>query len=118
MLLESALPSPPSTAPAVAWGAALRIVWGLITLLMLTALALPWVASDAAILARTPRCAAQVRDHAPCALCGMTRAFLALSRGQVRQAQHLNPYSSGLYAGFVVACLAFGWRVGARGLRR
>jgi len=40
----------------------------------------------------------QVPHQEPCPLCGMTEAFIAISKGKLAQAKELNPWSIKFYA--------------------
>lgn len=99
------------------FGQAIQAVWLILsaasTVALAAALVLPeaWVLAIGGIL-QTP--------HAdPCPLCGMTRAFLAIARGQFVEAAAANaaalPLAAGLGANALLA-LGFGWTWG--GLRR
>ena len=50
-------------------------------------------------------CVYQSETGRPCTTCGMSRAFSALSRGQLERARRLNPASPWVFAGFVVIAL-------------
>jgi hypothetical protein len=59
-------------------------------------------------LAFWPECAAK-RAGGSCALCGMSHAFVAMSRGQIEKARGYHPFSPWVYAGFYGLALAGGW---------
>ena len=96
----------------------MRIVWGVLTLLLSGALLAPWLLPEATILAWAPRCVAQLHGQPPCVLCGMTRAFVALSQGEGQMARQLNGASPWLYGGFAFNSALFGWWLTQRALRR
>lgn len=74
--------------------AALLWVWAIITVTLAAVLVAAAAAPPAVIFQAAPVCQSR-----PCALCGMTHAFLSISRGELRQATRENPASVPLYAG-------------------
>jgi hypothetical protein len=90
--------------------AAFRRAWAVISLalgLTLLASALP-----ASIVFRAaPVCRYKLRHGKSCALCGMTHAFVSISRGRFGDAARANPAGLPLYAGMagneMLAALAF-----------
>ena len=49
-----------------------------------------------------PECTWQTQLQKPCAFCGMTTAFYAISRGDFTEAHRLNPLSLCIYSVFVL----------------
>lgn len=83
-------------------------VWGIVTLAGVVALAAPFMLPEERVLALG---AALQTPHAPgeiCALCGMTRASLALARGDIDAALALNRGSLLLYGFFALNAVTFG----------
>lgn len=91
-------------------------VWLIVTVLAggacLAAWAAPEVAGELA-----PVCESKARYNKECALCGMTRAFVHIARGEFREAYALNRGSVALYAAFL-ANLALAALVAAARARR
>lgn len=88
--------------------AALMYVWAVIGCVALVILLLPVVAPDEVIRDLAPQCQSKQLDGTPCVLCGMTDAFMKLSRGDVHGARDANRGSLWLYACLLLnqACLA------------
>lgn len=90
---------------------AFLVVWlilgGAILLILLAPLVLP----AGTLATMLPPCEWQVRYGRPCPFCGMTTAFILISRGQLDAACRSNPFSIPLYALFVlneIAVVAWG----------
>jgi hypothetical protein len=68
----------------------------------------------------TPPCEYKKLHGTPCATCGLTRGFSALSHGQVRDALHYHRWSVLLYASTWLLALASGFTLlsAARRMRR
>jgi hypothetical protein len=82
--------------------AAVRSAWWMISAILLAVILAPYLFSENSLLAASG--ALQV-SHAPgetCGLCGMTRAFLAISRGDFSEAVRLNGASVILF-GIILA---------------
>ncbi len=82
------------------WWAALRWVYLTFTILIVLTLAGSFVSYERVVTQGHPWLPAK-RDHAPCAFCGMTRSFCAMSAGRRQDAQQWNRGGPVLYA--------FGW---------
>lgn len=99
-------------------GQAFLIVWIVLTLVGTMAAAAPLILDAETIGHLTPRCERQLRDGRPCALCGMTTAFLHIGKGEFRQAQSANRASVPVYSAFclnaAVLAGALGWRTRRR----
>lgn len=91
---------------------ALVLAWGVVSVLGLGGVLCCWALPAGWILGVAPRCWSMVQQGVPCSLCGMTRAFLALSHGELGRALELNRAAPWLYAGLLVngagACARFG----------
>ena len=85
---------------------AFGIAWGIISLVVLLVLVLPFAVPGEVITAALPPCEWQVRYQEPCPLCGMTTAFLRISDGDLRGATAANRFSLCLYSLFVANELA------------
>ena len=81
--------------------AALRIVWIVISGIVLATLLAPWILTPEQIAAATPKCEWKVRYGKECFLCGMTTAFIEITHGQFRDAQRANRGSIPLYTSFL-----------------
>jgi hypothetical protein len=65
-----------------------------------------------------PACESQRRGEGPCTLCGMTHAFVAISRGRFSEAAGHNPAGVPLYAGLAGNEIIFGVVLLKRAARR
>lgn len=81
---------------------AFLVVWLLISSFLLLILLVPFILSEKAVLQLSAICVSSNHGPAQCPLCGMTRAFVAISRGNFHEALQLNRGSIGLYLAFVV----------------
>lgn len=61
-------------------------------------LAIPATVPASWIERTVPRCERVVREARPCAACGLTRAFYAMSRGEVESARAYHSLGPPLYA--------------------
>jgi hypothetical protein len=81
---------------------ALLIVWlisgTLTSLVMIT----PYLFPPDLLYAATPECVLKATYGKPCPLCGMSHAFVFLSKGMVDEALHANSSSLLLYLGFLL----------------
>lgn len=77
-----------------------RLVWLILSAGVLIVLALLFVVPPHQLTQFIPQCEWQSQFHKPCAFCGMTTAFYAISRGDFTQAYRLNPLSLYIYAMF------------------
>ena len=81
------------------------LVWLILSAGVLIVLALPFVVPQHQLTQFIPQCEWQSQFHKPCAFCGMTTAFYAISRGDFPQAYRLNPLSLYIYAMFALNTL-------------
>jgi hypothetical protein len=78
---------------------AFLMVWLIVALGAGALAAAPWVAGEEAVYGWVPRCSG-------CSLCGMTTAFVHISRGEFDEARRANRGSLPVYAGFSANALA------------
>jgi hypothetical protein len=81
---------------------AARVVWLVVSTVVLAILLAPFLLSDSAVADLSPVCESKARGGPPCPLCGMTAAFLLISDGRFEEAQQANRASVPLYAAFVL----------------
>lgn len=77
---------------------ALNWSWGILSVVVLGLLVAPFVVPHPRLAAAAPRCEARARYGRECSLCGMTTAFLAISRAQFGRAHAANRGSLPLYS--------------------
>lgn len=97
---------------------ALLIAWLVFSAVMLFALAAPFLMPTATVERLSPDCMWRTRFGRPCPMCGMTRAFIAISNADFAGARKTNRWSCPLYASFVcneIVALCF---VGGMGLAK
>lgn len=86
---------------------ALWIDWLVVSGVVLLLLAAPLALPQETLFALTPVCEWKAKYNAECPLCGMTRGFLDISRGDLARALEQNRGSVPLYAALLVnECLA------------
>lgn len=83
--------------PAADLRMALLAAWLILSLALGIALAAALVMPAEQVLALAARCEIPGGHSEPCALCGMTRAFIALRQGDVRGAREANAASTVLF---------------------
>jgi hypothetical protein len=69
---------------------ALKYVWLVVSLVTGCAVVAPFVASSASLYSLFPVCEARAKYRTECPLCGMTTAFVAISRGHWHESQAAN----------------------------
>ena len=77
---------------------AVKSAWLIVSAVVLAALAMPFVFPEAYILRTSGAFQLPHEETERCLLCGMTRAFLAISRGDLSAAIEANRWSIELYA--------------------
>jgi Protein of unknown function (DUF2752) len=95
---------------------ALRIVWLVVSLLILGALAAPFTLGRERVARLVPICEWKSRYGRECAFCGMTTSFLDISEGRFGEATHANRAGIPLYLLFVsneAGLLALARKLGA-----
>ena len=80
-------------------------VWYILSIGIFMILLLPFIVPQHQLAEFIPECAWQSQFHKPCAFCGMSTAFYAISRGAFVQAHHLNPLSLYIYFTFLLNTL-------------
>lgn len=100
-----------------AWRRAFAIAWGVVSVLVLGVLLVPWVLPATSLTAALPPCEARARGG-ECSLCGMTTAFLHLSGGRWAEAREANRGGAALYSLFWLNTLAAGVVFGGVARRR
>jgi hypothetical protein len=95
---------------------ALRIVWLAISLVILAALAAPFVLGGERLAHLLPPCEWKLKYRRECPFCGMTTSFMDISEGQFGNAQRANHAGVPTYLLFVtneIAVLALVRRKGS-----
>jgi|GEM_PF-1664460 hypothetical protein len=85
----------------------LIIVWVILSVSVACAIASPYVFSQGHILQVIPQCLAKIQNDVPCSLCGMSRAFISMSRGELGDAVRYNSWSPQLFLIFTINTLLF-----------
>ena len=80
-----------------AWKPALIAVWLVLSIALAAAALAPFVAPAETLYGLFPECQARRRGMT-CALCGMTTAFVSISRGDIAGAQSSNSGSVALWS--------------------
>ena len=81
---------------------ALLLVWFVVSAGIFVVLLLTFVVPQYQLTQFIPECDWQTRFQKPCAFCGMTTAFYAISHGDFIKAYHLNPLSLYIYSVFLL----------------
>jgi len=81
-----------------AFRTSLFIAWGILGLVLFVPLVGPFLLTVSKIYSITPVCVTRQMYNEPCILCGMTRGFIEISRGNFGKAKEFNPYSMWLYS--------------------
>ena len=95
---------------------ALKIVWLVVSLLILAALTAPFALGQERLAHLLPPCEWKVKYHRECPFCGMTTSFIDISEGQFGNAHRANRAGIPLYCAFAsneLGLLAFIRRKGA-----
>jgi hypothetical protein len=99
----------------------LRLVWFTLTALILFILAAPFALRAETLARWMPVCESKLRTGRPCAFCGMTTSFLAISEGHFGEARRANRGGIPLYLLFIsneICALALLSRIGATACKR
>jgi len=86
---------------------ALKISWAIISIVILIILLLPFLMPEQQVYKLAPVCISKARYGLDCPACGMTRAFVAISAGDLSAAWQFNRGSPFLYAFFGLNSLLF-----------
>ena len=78
------------------------LVWFILSASAFMILVLPYAVPQHQLARLIPECSWQSQFHKPCAFCGMTTAFYAISSGDFVQAHRLNPLSLYMYSVFLL----------------
>lgn len=76
--------------PSAELRAALMLAWLVVSAVLGIAALAALAAPEQAVLGAAARCETPGGHRSPCALCGMTHAFLALRKGEFREARQAN----------------------------
>lgn len=76
--------------------------WLTMSAVILVVLVSPFLLSDKTIYSIAPKCEWKIKYHKECVLCGMTTAFIEISKGQLSAANRSNRFSLYLYLVFSV----------------
>lgn len=66
------------------------LVWTILSLLILVVLISPFVVSRDILFSVSAACQIRNHGHEPCCMCGMTKAFIAITEGNIREAMMHN----------------------------
>lgn len=86
---------------------ALKISWALISLVVLGILLMPFLFEPQTVKSIAPVCEYKAKYNMACPACGMTRAFIKISKGHLSEAMQLNRYSLCVYVLFVLNEIVF-----------
>lgn len=78
------------------------IVWLIVSIATFILILLPFVVPQHQLAQYIPECEWQTQFQKPCAFCGMSTAFYAISRGAFTTAYRLNPLSLYIYFALVL----------------
>lgn len=78
------------------------LVWLIVSAGIFIVLMLPFIVPHHQLAQFVPECTWQVKFQKPCAFCGMTTAFYAISRADFLEAYRLNPLSLYVYSLFTL----------------
>lgn len=78
------------------------LVWCILSVGVLITLVLPFIVPQEQLAGFMSTWEWQTEYQRPCAFCGMTTAFYAISRGDFVEAHGLNPLSLYVYAAFLL----------------
>ena len=78
----------------------LIIIWGIISIITITTVIVPFFLNKKTILEATPVCISKSQLNIDCSFCGMSRAFIEISNGNYKNAYKLNKGSLYLYITF------------------
>jgi len=82
------------------------LAWLIASAALLAVLLAPWLLPEEVLLKAAPVCQARARRGVECPLCGMTRAFVSISKGRLHEATQLNRASVPLYVALAANELA------------
>lgn len=82
-------------------------VWVILSLAAFFILLVPFIFPESTIYSLTPLCESKRLGKGECPLCGMTRAFIEISKGDFSGALISNRFSLALYGIFVINLVIF-----------
>lgn len=85
----------------------LIIVWGIVSFLAITTVIAPFFLDKQTILENTPICFSKSQLNIECISCGITRAFIEISNGNLMSAHKLNKSSLIIYSCFTLNFCVF-----------
>ena len=80
---------------------AITSAWLIVSAILFLILLSFYLVPDNALISLSTACQIQHHNQEPCPLCGMTRAFMAISHGKLDQATAFNSWSIVLYGIFL-----------------
>ena len=86
---------------------AIKIVWLILTIIIIIVLIFPFLFNDNIIKELTPKCTKLSSCGEECFFCGTTRAFIHISKGEFQEAQYKNQGSLFLYCIFIINIVIF-----------
>mgnify|MGYP001774018814 CR=1 FL=1 len=81
---------------------ALIVVWMVISSIIFIILIIPYIFPENSILSLIPECELKVKYNKECILCGMTRSFILISKGEIEKAILENKFSIYVYFAFLL----------------
>tara|TARA_R110002072_G_scaffold235697_1_gene393306 strand:+ start:20789 stop:21112 length:324 start_codon:yes stop_codon:yes gene_type:complete len=86
---------------------ALYIVWGIIAVMGQVLVLIPFIIDEKVLLKSTPVCTASLSGEGSCLFCGLTRGFIALSKGMIEEALLWNKFSLLIFLFFLINFIIF-----------
>lgn len=86
---------------------AIWIVWVIYSIFISIVILALFIFNGQFLIALSPHCESIRRFGVECSICGMTRAFIEISNGDMIQAIRLNKGSIGLFVVFLINTLIF-----------
>ena len=86
---------------------AILIVWTVISVIISLVVIFPLLADSQTVLENAPTCISKSQFNVECSLCGMTRAFIEISNGNIGNAYDLNRGSLFVYSSFLLNSIIF-----------
>ena len=79
----------------------LFLVWSILSIIILFILIGPLLLPQDSILELAPGCVSRIKYNKECSLCGMSRAFIAISKGNLEIVYSANKAAVPIYLSFV-----------------
>lgn len=86
---------------------AILIVWTVVSVTISLVIIFPFLADRQTVLENAPTCISKSQFNVECSLCGMTRAFIEISNGNIGNAYDLNRGSLFVYSSFLLNSIIF-----------